>query len=625
MNIRFEKESIVPEDFVIRAKKIISKSEDEFPTRVMWDLVSETLYSWDKASTATFVVSKDVFEEEKKIGVVFCVASSDWAGMSEACVGVIHSRKFNITRLAAFVVDIPDDDKTENVGLILMYIKPEDGELRKALFEEKDSITRTLNFASWGMTGTTALVASESGKVEMMARVVQYLEEKLKDREEVKKKITAPEGEIAKFFASRSTEYLRERTTKQIGDQILINFQLVNRVRETEQGALSVENLTTNREELTCITAAAFQQNLTLDDILLRIDQSVQKAQRKFDKTFITKDGIKVIRLEISSSDGNFYVGDDLERLKKNMMKALSKLPSSNYMNFKNYLAGGQEHYSRAIIPLLVKEFGNSKTSQIYVSMVFSNEFSVHFKIVMVDSKSCITKEFEIKFIEDIEKIPGFFVTNFIPAKNYGDICVFMFDLQCDLDVFVSEEEAYKRLKEYFSETFESYRDFTEGMQNVFVSKLMEVKNYLVGYDQNLVYEIYFSIEGFHRFETPVEILAQEIKAGIDALNLAKESIQKRASVIEEIDREGKSKSDNVIVSMATKEKELLMKCAGIILRKYEVNLCKLNHEPYYVVIMNISLKNGFFPEEDKQLVERFCEGEDIKVLKLKKFDLKEN
>ncbi|MBN1619507.1 hypothetical protein JW890_02180, partial [candidate division WOR-3 bacterium] len=555
----------------------------------------------------TYVTSKEVFEGDLKAGVVFCIASSDWAGMSEACVGVIHSRRFNITRLIAFVIDNSEGKKSENVGLIILYIKPENEDLRRALFEEKDSITRTLNFASWGNTGTTSLVASESGKVEMMAKVVESLEERLKDRDDVRKKITVPEGEIAKFFASRSTEYLRERTTKQIGEQILLNYQIVNRVRETQKGDVVIENMTTNREELTCITAAAYQQNITLDDILLRVDHSVPKAKRKFDKTFITRDGIKVIRLEISSEDDHFFIGDDLERLKRNLMRAVSKYPSENYMNFKNFLAGSQEHYSRAVIPILLREYGDSGISQIYMSQVFSDEFSVHFKIVIVNSMACMTKEFEISFVEEIEKIPGFFVLNFIPTKTYGDICVFMFDLQCDLDVFVSEEEAYNRLVQYLGDVFESYRDFNEGMQKVYISKLFEVKEILKEYDQRLVSDIYFSMEGFHRYETPAETLSLEIKAGLDALNKAKNSISKKGNIIVELDSTGKKSMKTVIAAIAMKDKEMLMNCLGILLRKHDINLCKINSEPYFLVVMNISVKNGVFSEDDKMLIEQFC------------------
>ncbi|MBN2363571.1 hypothetical protein JXL83_05525 [candidate division WOR-3 bacterium] len=607
MIIRLDKKIKIPEEYLKKAKKVIDKAEEEFPVELTWDLVSETVYLWENTRNATSVVSKDVWENEEKTGVVFCIASSDWAGMSEACVSVIHSRKFNITRLLAFVIDVSDNGAPENIGLIILYIRPENEDLKRALFEEKDNITRTLNFASWGMTGTTSLVASESGKVEMMAKVVQYLEEKLRDREDVRKKTTAPEGEIAKFFASRSTEYLKERTTKQIGEQILLNFHIVNRVRETQKGEVFVENMTTNREELTCITAAANQQNITLDDILTRVDHSVQKAQRKFDKTFITRDGIKVIRLEISSSDDHFYIGDDLERLRKNLSKAVNKFPSVNFMNFKNFLAGGQEHYSRAVIPILLREYGDTLVSQIYIAQVFSDEFSVHFKIVIVNSKSCMTKEFEISFIEEIEKIPGFFVANFIPAKSYGDICVFMFDLQCDLDAFISEEEAYNRLKEYFGETFDNYRDFNEGMQKMFVVKLLEVKESLKDYDQNLVSEIYFSMEGFHRFETPTETLALEIKSGIEALNAAKNSISKKGSIINEVRTNGKKNGKSIIVAIAMKDREMLMNCIGILLRKYEITLCKVNQEPYYIVVMNVALKGGSFSEEDTLLVEQFC------------------
>ncbi|MGC9365879.1 MAG: hypothetical protein ACP5FK_02420 [bacterium] len=576
----------------------------------LWAIVKETLYRWENSDKSTVVYSEEVHEQDEKVGIIFSVASSDWAGMSEACVGVVHSRGFNVWRLAGFVVEAEKRIALQEVGMIIMYIKPKDPNLQEELFEARDSLSRMLVYSSTGGgTGAAALVASESSKVQKMAMVIKYIERALQDDPKLSKDISGPEGETAKFFASRSTEYITDRLVKQLGDQIITNYKLIDQVRKSGKGEIFIENMTTRKEELTCITVVGKQEMFSVDEVFLRLDHALPKYKRKYDKTFTTRDGIKIIRLEITNQWDEFYLGDELERIKRTLIKCVNKITSfDEAILSKNILPGGQEHYARAIIPMLIREYENSKITQVYMAQSYSNEFFMSMKLLIVTAKVEQGKELELKILEGIENINGFFVANCMPPRTYGSYFVYDFDIQADLDIFTSKYEVINKLKEYLSLEFKNYRDFDEGMRRSMLSKLEEIKRDLADYDQTTVEEIYYFLDGFHRYQAGVDELVLEIKAGIESLDKARSNIDKSALEIVDIPSRTGDYIKSTVIAMVTKDRIKIKKCVSELMKRFELTLCKVNEDPFILIILNITSQGKGLNNDEIQTILDYCQ-----------------
>jgi len=609
-----DKESKTPEipDSINKKLKPIKQSIEEYlSSEALWNIVKATMLRWIDSEKNTVVYSEEVSEGDEKVGLILSIASSDWPGMSEACLGVVHSRGYNVWRLSGFVVDKFYQGKDEEVGLIVIYIKPKNKDLRRALFEEKDSIVRMLDYASLGKTGTALLVATESTKVQIMAMVVRYIEEKLSDNPQLIKEMTGPEGETAKFFASRSTEYLIDRTVKQLGDQIINNYTMIDEVRKNGPGDILVENMTNRKEELTCISITGKQEVISVDEVFIRLEHALPGFKRKFDKTFITRDGIKLIRLEITNSNDEFYVGDDLEKIKNILLKCINKVTTLDNVIFaKNYLPGGQEHYARAIIPLLIREFESSNITQIYIAQSNSSEFSMSVKLLIVTAKLIEAREFELQILEGIESNKAFFVANCMPPRTYGSYFILNFDIQADLDIFGSKYEVYIALKKYLQTIFPVYRDFDEGMRKENLRKLNAVKERLKNRDQNLISEIYYYLDGFHRYQAEVEELEIEIDTGIQALENAKKNINKSAIFIKNVPSINKKGYKSTIIAYASKNKIDLKKCVANIMRRFEVTLCKVKEEPFVLIILNLQSGGKALSDQELESVLLYCNPE---------------
>lgn len=578
-------------------KKIKESLKKYFSIDKLWPLIKRTLKKWENEKGSTYVLYENIKENNNIIGIIISIASSDWAGMSEACVGVIHTRGYNIWQLVGLVAEATKNEKKENVGMILMYIKPINEDILKNLLSEIDRIARILKYTSYGKSGSSLLAVSESNKFQIMALVVKYVNKKLKDNEELKKEIISPEGEIAKFFSSRSTEYLTDRTIKQLGDQIINNMILLKKVRKTKFGDIEITNMTTNKEELTCITIAAKQRIISLDELLNRIEYALPKFQRKTDKIFITSDDIKIIRVEINNPNNEFYISDSLERLKKFLTKYLKRSIISGNVVSKGIITAGQEYYSRAIIPLLVSEFKRSMITQIYIKESYKNEFFTEIKLIIVTSIEKGRKELELKLLEGIESVGGLFVINCLPSRTYGQSCVFMFDIQGDLDILRLTSDAHKKLREYLKLIFEEVRDFDEGMRKATANQFSIVKKSLSNYHEEEVSEIYYLLDGFHRFQSSVEEIVIEILCGLEALNKAKKNLNKISIVIKEIP--GLKKSKSTVISFVSKNRRKVITFMKNLMERFEVSICKINKNPYILIIANATIQRRALNKEE--------------------------
>jgi len=171
-------------------------------------------------------------------------------------------------------------------------------------------------------------------------------------------------------------------------------------------------------------------------------------------KIFVTSDDIKVMRVEINNQFNEFYIGDDIERLKNSLVKYIKRPIITGKVIKKDIISGGQEYYSRAIIPLLVTEHKRSLITQIYIKESYKNEFFTEIKLIIVTSKDKGKRELELTLLEGIERIGGLFVINCLPPRTYGQSSVFMFDIQGDLDLLRLSSYAHNKLYDYLKSIF---------------------------------------------------------------------------------------------------------------------------------------------------------------------------
>jgi hypothetical protein len=278
-----------------------------------------------------------------------------------------------------------------------------------------------------------------------------------------------------------------------------------------------IKNLKTIRERLTGITVAGYDRDFSLNDCLEAIGHAVPGFKRKFNKEFITKDGITVYRLEISNSRDQAFSRDEIRHIRKALLQmGLSK----KFQRAKwTESSGGFEHYARAIIPFLIKEFRASKIPQVYLSVTKSSDFFLEFKIIIILAGDRVAQEKKIfACVGALETVAGLSVLSTNPPRIMGIEGINIVDLRADLDRFADRQEIYLSIKEQLGRVIGQFRDFDEGMRIMETEKLSQVREHFKRTREDLVREFYYRLEDFYRVSAPVEELVEQIRMGRRAL-----------------------------------------------------------------------------------------------------------
>ncbi|HVP56909.1 MAG TPA: hypothetical protein VMU02_02335 [bacterium] len=320
--------------------------------------------------------------------VTFAVLALDWPGLLNSCTGTLHEKGFNVPFCEAMIIQEPE----RQLGLVFIEIDVGRRDDFEHLLRVKHDIEEALLRAAARETGKDELLMTEARKAEHYSRAVDYLRKIAPVSEHAD--LFEKKGEALRFFAARTLAYLTERSPEEIANQIHTNYMFTKLVRETGKIYAKVENLDTAAGSLTGISVAGYEHDLSMGDCFRVTDEVVPGYQRKYDKAFITGDGINVIRIEILDADGQPIGHDQQVELSQRLM-AIKDSPVCNR------LSPGVELIGRKICPAMLEEERQLKLPQVYMHPHSRSNI----KVVLVTSGA--DRGHAFKCIEEISKVRG--------------------------------------------------------------------------------------------------------------------------------------------------------------------------------------------------------------------------
>ncbi|HOP32349.1 MAG TPA: hypothetical protein PKU94_03110 [Candidatus Hydrothermia bacterium] len=440
------------------------------------------------------IVNFDILQRENiNIARVY-VAALDWPGLGETVIGLFHGNGYNVgfiygvvsldERYAFLTVKVPfNPDKLEQVKIDL-----------ESIMDQIKSIARE------GNQTKTKLVTTGIEKLEILENVRNALRE-ISFPEEYEE-ISRAGGELEKFVFSRSLAYLKERDAKTLADIILTGHRFTKKLRQIGIGIeVNVKNIKTAREELTGVTVGGFEKDLSMDTVFDVIKEIFPNFRRKFDKEFITNDGITIIRIEFTV-DERPLTPEEIkaleQHLKANLKQAKLRIP----LNIKF----GGEIFGRALVPKMLDETMETGITQVAIIPVDQDRTTITFRIAIVnkDPKKIDT------LIGNITRSDGFVLTSFRPPVKIKDVFAEFLTVRALLSFFKNDIELYEKLKEVIRESIGDYRDFDEGLRTLDRKNLEKVYEITSkkGIAEEITRSFYFAIDDFIRTTiTPEQIV----------------------------------------------------------------------------------------------------------------------
>jgi len=320
--------------------------------------------------------------------VTFAVLALDWPGLLNSCTGTLHEKGFNVAFCEAIVIDEPD----KRVGLVFMEIEAGDKKEFEHLLSMEGEIQQSLIRAAAAETGKDELLILETRKAEQYSLVAKELKS-IGDPSDYQA-FFGRKGEAVRFFAARTFAYLTERDPKDLAEQIHDNFAFIRGVRETGKIYANSGNVSTPAGDLTGISVAAYGHDLSMGDVFRLIEEVAPGYQRKYDKAFITGEGINVMRIEFVDAKGMPLTHDHRVELVQKIL-AFKEAPACNR------LSPGVELVGRKICPAMLEE-----EREIHIPQVYMHPHSrSNVKVIVVSSGNDRGQAF--KCIEEINKIKG--------------------------------------------------------------------------------------------------------------------------------------------------------------------------------------------------------------------------
>jgi len=601
-----KKETNIKKRGIKELQSEISNVWKVFPQEKKEKILTGLLKKRAKSKEPTLFVFPQIGDYEKvPASVPLCILSSDWPGLSESCIGVLHERGWNLSYIEGFIIEYGG----EKLGGIFLVINiATEIELKKFL-EEKNNIIEDLRVVATGSKVKTSLLIGETRKLEIYGYVLEKIKGMVKSEEE-EKKILKSNGEVFKFFSSRSSSYLEERSYADLAQQIVTNYRFQHLVRKTGgRPKFWIKNIKTSRENLTGITIAAFERDNSLNDWLEAIYQAVTDYNIKYNKEFITEDGIVVYRIELCDRNNKPYSNKKIQAIKNALMKAhiSRKMEKVRWME----LMGGFEHYMRAIIPLLVKEYKLSKESQAYINIVQMTSLIAKFKIIIVAGAPLPGKTgYGYTITQTLEGENGIETISTKPPKKYGEVEVDIIDISVDLYMFPNIENVYRIIRKCISDVIGKFRDFDEGMRKLEVSKLGKVKKMLKSYSENLVKEFYYKLDDFYRIGADTGEIAEQIKLGIKGLERYIKGSEKYVILKKDFSLRLTDKTipSSTIIALIYSSKRKFLSHILQLLHNYEVTLSRVERKNITIVILRLQQNNKPIPLEEVKKLKIFFE-----------------
>lgn len=560
-------------------EKIVDRLRSVFPKERERIVVNELLSKWhnEKEGVITYVNEPDNtgFPKPMIIGIL----ASDWPGLSDAVMGAVHERGWNIFYEEGFVLEV----EGKELAIIIIVIKIADEEKLKKFLDERDEIVNNIRALSIGSIAKRLLISMEAKRLKIYTSVVDIIERSAE--KELLKYLIGAEGEVFKFFSSRSKAYIEERKPEDLAEQIIKTYKIIQKVKRSKgQVEVWTKNIVTYKGELTGITVGFYASDISLKEILDAIMFVAPDTRIMYNKEFNTPEGITVARLEVTDSKGKAY-GREEKRKIRTILKRLYRKRQLEKLRIRDY-AGGYEHYLRAIIPFLSKEFLATKIPQVYISIVSSSEYFTDFKVIIVTETG---NELD-KFVKFIEAHQGLSLLTIHPPKYFNECVVQIFDVRAEADYFEDVSSVYEEFRKILSEILGKFRDFDEGMRKMDLNRIQAIQKILKNIPSDELKELYYSIEDFYRLSETEENISVLLKMAYEIINKYKgERLIFEYRHIE---------SGTFVVIAYSKSLKILQKTVEAA-EKYQLTFSRLERPDFFVLLLKLSKDGGPLTDEE--------------------------
>ncbi len=272
----------------------INTSEESFPAERQDVLLIQLLDNYECTKKKEVIMMEEINTGEFPVSFELGVLAEDWAGMSNSILGIIHHQKRNVSYVKGLT--IPFENRV--LGIVLLSFHVNTKEEYDLFLQDKKEILTEIRDAAHGGLNRYILLDDEAVKVEIYNKILRRLKESHSNQELLKQ--IEESGEILKFVSARSREYLEERSVKDMGNLIVVNFLAQNMVRSGEaQEVIKIKNFETSTEELTGITFVCREDLFSIEDFLKTLEHIVPGHVIRHHKSYVTRDGILVYRIEI--------------------------------------------------------------------------------------------------------------------------------------------------------------------------------------------------------------------------------------------------------------------------------------------------------------------------------------
>lgn len=581
-------------------------SQKYFPRAEQYALMIRLFEEWkNRVNEKILIITTEYsIPNDPQRAITFGIISSDWPGLSDSCIGVIHEKGWN----AFFAIGITLNYNEIKLGLIIVSILTQNEREYEDLNRQLPEIIQDIRKASVGNSTKMYLLNEEIKKLQIYSSVIDKIEEQYRDPDI--NKIIGPEGEAIKYFASRSREYIANRDTEEIAQQIITNYKFQHKVHQYKRHMhVEIRNFFTKKEgEFTGITVAGDTSQTNLDNLLQSIERAVPDSTIKHHKNFTTEDGISVHHFELTNKDGSAL--RDLQT--KQLNETFKDLDITKRRERQNWLEsiGGFEHYARAIIPFLIKQNQITGQNQVFMSVLQSTEHVIDFKILIVlAAREEKMNKIMYQCVNKLDSYPGFYISKIKPPTRHSDREVLILDLTVDLTINKEIESVYQKVKKALEESFGKFRDFDEGMRQMDLRNFQGVRNLLSHIKESRLREYYYSLEDFYRITATAEEIAIQINLALE-IQTATDPDEKYPQILwQKVKLDGLKGSATypatVIVISYPEKIDLLEKILSVF-EEYELVLSKLERNERKTLICRLSKNRKALGEEEvTRLVEQ--------------------
>jgi len=438
--------------------------------------------------------------------------SDDWPGMGEACLGVVHERGWNVQFAHGLVIR----EQGVEIGVFIMAVALGTQAEAQRLDAELGEIVEQLRKLGIGRRAKMILLARETKKLKVLTSVIEELADLCTDQE--LEDITAPLGECSKFFGSRSDEYVSAWSARELANQVLSNYRLLAKVRGSGGlGMVTVEARHALRETRTCLTVVGLRRDVSVEDCLRVVGDTLGFYEQYHLMDFSTRDGLALVRLEIGPGKGRHLS----EAQRAQLGRRLNELISGRRAAWAHRIEsrGGFEQYARAVIPFLLKEHSSSGLTQVYIALSSREATTAGFKLIFVYAASLADIRPAQRFPELLQRIPGVSIDSVVPARTMGAQRFFIMNITVDLGQFDDTEAVYLAIKEKVREVFPTFRDFDEGMRRLETTRLKDIERAFSERQQTLADRVFYSMDEFSRLSMSQDEMVVLVGLARDALH----------------------------------------------------------------------------------------------------------